>query len=72
MIMVASLLSLRCWSPTEFNSPDDQGFIEEATLFQVFDQGGNSLVTGSREFAMAIDDIAMAGIPSDIVAVDGE
>ena len=42
--MVAAVGILGAGSPAEFGAPYDQGFVEQASLFQVLDQPGDWLV----------------------------
>ena len=52
----------------EFTAPDDEGFVEEAALFQVGEKGGDGLVTFSRELAVVDLEVVMIvpGLPGSV------
>ena len=53
----------------EFSAPDDEGFIKEAALFEVGDEGGTGLVSGLAEAFVVADNVAM-GIPAFVEKID--
>ena len=58
-VVVASRLALTEWHPAKFSGPDDQGVLQQATAFQVLDEGRNRLVDLARNSGRANNGPAM-------------
>ena len=69
--MVSALLSLGGGGPSEFSTPDDQGFFQQATLLEVGQQCGNSLVTGIGQPLVSPGDVPVSRVPGNVIAIDG-
>ena len=70
VIVVAAVFTLGSWCAAELTAPDNERLIEEATGLEIFEQCGNPLVTGLGQAGVTALDVAMAGVPGDVVAVD--
>ena len=71
VVVVPALLSLRSGSSSEFSTPDDEGLVQQSPGLEILDKGGDALVAGIRKGLVSSRDIAMAGIPGDVVSADG-
>ena len=56
----------RMWSSSHFTSPDDNRFIEQSTLLQIFDQTGDRLIRDHGIFVVVVDELPVL-IPGGIV-----
>lgn len=61
-VMIPPIAALITGSPSEFCSPHDQRFIEQAPLFEILEQPGNGKVHLATEPAVSVAQVAM-GIP---------
>ena len=57
---------LRNRQPSEFASPDDEGFVQQSTLLQVGEQSGDGLVCFAGKTAVVPSNVFMA-VPASLV-----
>ena len=67
--MIAAFLPLGGGGAAEFAAPDDEGFVEQAPAFEIGEQGGDALVARFGQRGVSADDVAVASVPCDIIAV---
>src|SRR5688572_32861106 len=59
-MMIATIAAaLDHWSPAEFAAPNNQRFIQQATLLEIFDQCGRSLVGVFAILLQIADEVAV-------------
>ena len=60
LFLVFVFADLGVWSPAKFTAPDDEGFVEKATVFQVVKESCGGFVTVGTKSAMAVIIVAVS------------
>ena len=72
VIMVAAFGAFRGGGAAELATPDDERVVKEPSGLEIVDERSDALVAGFCQSGVAIDDVFMAGVPGDVVPVDGQ
>src|SRR5690349_19536710 len=67
MVVAPAIFSLDAWSPTKFGCPDDDGFIQQATLFEIPDQSSDRFVDFCAQLGVILAKFRV-GIPGVLAA----
>ena len=65
-MMISSIGSFGTGSASEFCGPDDDGFVEQSTLFQVLQQGSDGLIDGGAASGVILFELGVS-VPAIVV-----
>ena len=71
-VMVSAISVFADGGASEFSTPDDEGFFQEAAIFEVGEEGGDGLVDvfGEVGSGFVVISVSIPGLPVTIVNLD--